>query len=154
MDKALIAEIAGNYLKDSDKYLVDVKLEPGDRIVVEIDGDTPVSIDDCIALTKHIESVCDRDVEDYELEVGSAGISQPFKILRQYQKAVGREVEILLKTGKKQAGILKATDENAIVLTVQKQVKPEGAKRKTTVEEDLSFGYNEIKYTKYIIKLK
>ncbi|MDR1526227.1 MAG: ribosome assembly cofactor RimP [Dysgonamonadaceae bacterium] len=153
MDKVIVAEIVESYLKNSDTYLVDVKLEPGDRIVVEIDGDTPVSIDDCIALTKHIESVFNRDVEDYELEVGSAGISKPFKVLRQYQNAVGREVETLLKTGKKHAGMLKAMDENAIVLTVQKQIKPEGSKRKTTIEEDLSFAYNDIKYTKYIIKL-
>ena len=153
MDKTLVAEIVENYLKNSDKYLIDVKLEPGDRVVVEIDGDTPVSIDDCIALTRHIESQFDRDAEDFELEVGSAGISQPFKVLRQYRNAVGREVETLLKTGKKYSGILKAANENAIVLTVTKQIKPEGAKRKTTVEEDLSFDYNEIKYTKNIIRL-
>ncbi|MDR0542194.1 MAG: ribosome assembly cofactor RimP [Dysgonamonadaceae bacterium] len=153
MDKAFIAEITGNYLKDSDKYLVEVKLEPGDRIVVEMDGDTPVSIDDCIALTRYIESQLNREVEDYELEVGSAGISQPFKVLRQYRNAVKKEVEMLLKTGKKYSGILKAADENAVVLTIQKRIKPEGAKRKTTVEEELTFAYNEIKYTKYVIKL-
>jgi ribosome maturation factor RimP len=153
MDKLFVAEITENYLKNSDKYLVDVRLEPGDRIVVEIGGDTPVSIDDCIALTKYIESQLNRDTEDYELEVGSTGISQPFKVLRQYQNAVGKEVETLLKTGKKYSGILKTTDENGIVLTIQKQVKPEGAKRKITIEEDLTFDYNDIKYTKYIIKL-
>jgi len=153
MDKVLIAEIVENYLKNSDKYLVSVKLEPGDRIVVEIDGDTPVSIGDCIALTKHIESQFDRDSEDFELEVGSAGISGPFKVLRQYRNAVGKEIEILLKTGKKHSGILREANENAVVLTVIKQVKPEGAKRKTTVEEDLGFDYNDIKYTKYIIRL-
>ena len=142
-----------DYLKNSDKYLIDVKLELGSRIVVEVDGDSPVSIDDCVALTKHIESQLDREVEDFELEVGSAGISQPFKVLRQYRNATGREVETLLKTGKKYSGILKTADENAIILTVKKQIKPEGAKRKTTVEEDLTFDYNEIKYTKYIIRL-
>ena len=152
MDKTLVAEIVENYLKNSDKYLVDVKLEVGDRIVVEIDGDTPVSIDDCIALTRHIESQFDREVEDFELEVGSSGISQPFKLLRQYQNAAGREVETLLKNGIKHSGVLKAANENGIVLTVQKQIKPEGAKRKTTVEEDLTFDYSEIKYTKYIIR--
>ena len=153
MDKTYVAEIVENYLKQSDKYLIEVKLEPGDRVVVEIDGDTPVSIDDCIALTKHIESQFDRDVEDFELEVGSAGISQPFKVLRQYRNAVGREVETLLKTGKKHTGILKAANEKAIVLTVKKQIKPEGAKRKTTVEEALSFDYSEIKQTKYVIQI-
>ncbi|MDR2805953.1 MAG: ribosome assembly cofactor RimP [Dysgonamonadaceae bacterium] len=153
MDKVFVAEITENYLKNSDKYLVDVRLEPGDRVVIEIAGDTPVSIDDCIALTKYIESQLDSDAENYELEVGSIGISQPFKMLRQYRNAMGKEVETLLKTGKKYSGILKTADENGIVLTIQKQIKPEGAKRKMTVEENLTLDYNDIKYTKYIIKL-
>jgi ribosome maturation factor RimP len=119
---------------------------------VEIDSDTSVSIDDCVALSRHIESFLDRDVEDYELEVGSAGISQAFRVLRQYKKAIGQEVEVLLKTGKKQTGILKAADEEQITLTIEKQVKPEGAKRKMTVPEDWTATYSEIKYTKNKIK--
>jgi ribosome maturation factor RimP len=154
IEKALVKEIVEDYLKNSDKYLTDVKVEPGDRIIVEIDGDESVSIDDCIALTKYIESKLDRDVEDYELEVGSAGISSPYKVLRQYKKNTGKEVETLLKSGLKYAGILKEAGENAIILTVEKQVKPEGAKRKITVEEDLTFTFDEIKYTKNIIRFK
>jgi ribosome maturation factor RimP len=153
MDKAFVAERVENYLKGTDKFPIDVRLEAGDRIVVEIDGDRPVSIDDCIELSRYLESQLNRDAEDYELEVGSVGISQPFRVARQYRNAVGKEVEVLLKGGKKYSGVLKATDEQAMVLTVKKQVKPEGAKRKTTVEEDLTFDFNTIKYTKNIIKL-
>jgi ribosome maturation factor RimP len=153
IEKAVVKEIIEDYLRDSDNYLTDLKIEPGDRIVVEIDNDQSVSIDDCAALAKYIESRLDRDVEDYELEVGSAGISQAFKTLRQYKKNTGKEVETLLKAGKKYAGILKEVDEDKIVLTIEKQVKPEGAKRKITVKEDLTFAYSEIKYTKNIIKL-
>jgi ribosome maturation factor RimP len=153
MNKEFVAEKIEGYLKDSDQYLVDVRLEAGDRVVVEIGGDRPVSIDDCIALTRYIESQFDRDKEDYELEVGSVGISQPFRVLRQYQNAVGKEVETLLTTGKKLAGVLKAANENEIVLTIKKQFKPEGAKRKITVEEDLNINLSTIKYTKNIIKI-
>ncbi|MDR0866062.1 MAG: ribosome assembly cofactor RimP [Candidatus Symbiothrix sp.] len=153
MDSNVVRDLVEGYLKDSDKYLVEVTIQPGNKIIVEMDSDQSVSIDDCVALTKQIESQLDRDVEDYELEVGSAGISQPFKVLRQYRKYIGKEVETLLKDGKKYTGILKEADENKIILTVEKQIKPEGAKRKVTVEEDLSFAYDEIKYTKYIIKL-
>jgi ribosome maturation factor RimP len=153
MNEAHITELVEGYLKGSDRYPTDVRLEPGERIVVEIDGDTPVSIDDCTALSEYIESQLDRDVEDYELEVGSAGISAPFKTLRQYRNAVGKAVEILQKNGEKCSGALKSADEKGVVLAVQKQVKPEGAKRKVTIEEDVFFCFNEIKYTKYIIKL-
>jgi ribosome maturation factor RimP len=152
--KIVVEEITEIFLRDSDKYLVGVEVSPNNRIVVEIDSDGAVSIDDCIALTRHIESCLDREVEDYELEVSSAGISQPFKLLRQYRKNKGNEVEVLAKNGKKYLGILKEADDNAFVLTIIRQVKPEGAKRKIDIEEDLTFTYDEIKHTKYIIRFK
>jgi ribosome maturation factor RimP len=154
IEKTVVQEIAEEFLKDTENYLVDIDVKPGNVIVVEIDNDCAVSIDDCVALNRFIESRLDRDVEDYELEVGSSGLSQPFKHLRQYKKNTGKEVEILLKNGKKQSGRLKDVTENQIIITVEKQVKPEGAKRKTTVDEDLVVAYDEIKYTKNIIRFK
>lgn len=154
IDKSAVVEIINDFLKDSENYLVRLDIKPNNTIVVEIDNDESVSIDDCTALSKHIESKLDRDVEDYELEVGSYGISQPFLILRQYSKNIGNEVEVLTKSGKKLSGILKEADEKGFSLTVEKQTKPEGAKRKITIEEDISFLYDEIKYTKYIIRFK
>ncbi|MDL2223723.1 ribosome assembly cofactor RimP [Bacteroidales bacterium OttesenSCG-928-M06] len=156
IDKKTVIEIVESYLTESGPYLVDVEVKPDNRIVVDIDSDNEksVSIEDCIALTKHIESKLDREVEDYELEVGSVGLSQPFKVLRQYKKNIGNEVEVLLKDGKKYSGVLKDADTDRIILTVEKQIKPEGAKRKVTVEEDLLFHYHEIKFTKYIIRFK
>jgi ribosome maturation factor RimP len=142
------------YLKNSDKYLVETTIQADNKIVVEIDSDRFITIDDCVALTKYIESQFDRNIEDYELEVGSVGIAQPFKMFRQYKKNIGNEVEILLKERKKYTGILKEADENKIILTIEKQVKPEGSKRKITQKEDLTFTYNEIKYTKNIIRFK
>lgn len=149
-----IKELVEGKLQSTDYFLVDVEVKPGNLIVVEIDHDEAVSIDDCAALSKFIESHLDREQEDFELEVGSAGITSPFKVLRQYQKNVGNEVEVLLKQGIKQTGVLKSCDEQGIVLTIEKKEKPEGAKRKVTVEEDLSYRYDEIKYTKYIIRFK
>jgi ribosome maturation factor RimP len=152
IEKSIVEEIINNFLENSENYLVGLELKPDNTIIVEIDNDQAVSIDDCIALSRFIESKLDRDKEDYELEVGSAGISQPFKLIRQYKKNKGKEVETLLKNGKKYRGVLKEADENRFILTVEKQVKPEGAKRKITVEEEMSFIYNEIKYTKNIIR--
>jgi ribosome maturation factor RimP len=75
-------------------------------------------------------------------------------VLRQYKKNRGREVEALLKSGKKYSGILKEADEDKVVLTIEKQVKPEGAKRKITEKEEITLAYHEIKYTKNIIRFK
>ena len=141
-----------DFLKSSDNYPVAVDIRPDNTIVVEIDNDQAVSIDDCIALSSYIESKLDREKEDYALEVSSAGIDQAFKIQRQYRKNIGNEIEVLAKTGMKYIGVLKAVDEDKIVLIVRKQIKHEGAKRKVTVEEDLVFLYEEIKYAKYNFK--
>ncbi len=154
IDKDLVVNLVGEKLTSSSNYLVDVSVKPGNVIVVEIDNDEAVCIDDCVELSRYLEEHLDRDVEDFELEVGSAGITSPFKVLRQYIKNVGNEVEVLLTTGTKLTGVLKSADEMGIVLTVKKQVKPEGAKRKVILEEDLLFTYSEIKYTKYLIRLK
>ncbi|MDR0546090.1 MAG: ribosome assembly cofactor RimP [Dysgonamonadaceae bacterium] len=153
IEKTKVKEIVEAYFPVSDLYLTDIQVEPGNRIVVEIDSDTAVSIDDCVALTRFIESQLNRDAEDYELEVGSAGISQTFKVLRQYKKNIGREIEVLSKAGKKQTGILESAGEEQFVIRTTKQVKLEGAKRKSLVEEDITFRYDEIKFAKCVIKI-
>ncbi len=154
IDKRVIEQLVEEKLASSSNYLVSVEVQPGNIIVVEIDNDDAVSIDDCVELSRYIEEHLDRDAEDFELEVGSAGITSPFKVLRQYKKNIGNEVEVLTKNGVKLTGLLKSADEEGFVVTVTKQVKPEGAKRKVTIEEDLPYTYNEIKYTKYLIRFK
>ncbi|MCD7976722.1 MAG: ribosome assembly cofactor RimP [Tannerellaceae bacterium] len=154
IERNIVVQLAEEKLSSGDNYLVDVVIKPGNLIVVEIDNDEAVSIDDCVELSRYLEEHLDREAEDFELEVGSAGITFPFKVLRQYLKYVGKEVEILLKSGVKLTGILKSADENGLVVTVEKKVKPEGAKRKVTMEEDLSYTFDEIKYTKYLIRFK
>ena len=154
IEKNVISQWVEEKLASSGNYLVDVVIKPGNLIVVEIDNDEGVNIDDCAELSRYIEAHLDREEEDFELEVGSAGITSPFKVLRQYIKNIGTEVEVQLKNGTKWKGLLKSADEHGIVLTVEKQVKPEGKKRKVTIQEDLSYTFDEIKYTKYIIRFK
>lgn len=154
IDKRVIEQLVEEKLASSSNYLVSVEVQPGNIIVVEIDNDDAVSINDCVELSRYIEEHLDRDAEDFELEVGSAGITSPFKVLRQYKKNIGNEVEVLTKNGVKLTGLLKSADEEGFVVTVTKLVKPEGAKRKVTIEEDLPYTYNEIKYTKYLIRFK
>ena len=139
-------------LEGSDLYLVDVKVNPGNLIEVEIDSDNPVSIEECEKLTREIEKEFDRDKEDYTLEVGSAGITSPFKVRRQYQKYIGQEVETLTKEGKKLSGLLKSAGENDFTISVKEKVKKPDQKRPVIEEVDHTFGYDEVKYTKYILK--
>ena len=113
IDKNVVARIVEEWLEDKSYFLVDVNVSPDDKIVVEIDHAEGVWIDDCVELSRYIESKLSREEEDYELEVGSAGIGQPFKVLQQYVAHVGCEVEVLDKTGKKWTGVLAdANEEN------------------------------------------
>lgn len=154
IDKNEIIRLTEEWLASSANYLVDVQVKPGNQIVIEIDNDEFVGIDDCVSLSRYVENGLDRDKEDFELEVGSAGITSPFKVFRQYTKTVGREVEVLLTKGVKVTGTLKFADENGIVVVVEKLVKPEGAKRKMLVEEEQAYSFNEIKCTKYLLRVK
>ena len=152
--KNVVSGIVNEWLEDKEYFLVDIEVTPDNKIVVEIDHAEGVWIDDCVEISRFIESKLDREEEDFELEVGSAGIGQPFKVLQQYLIHIGKDVEVLTKEGKKMVGILKEANEENFTLTVQKKVKPEGAKRPKLVDEDITFVYSEIKYTKYIISFK
>ena len=154
IQKELITQLVEEFIADTEHFIVDVKVTPDNGIVVEIDSEKGVDIEYCAELSRFIESKFDREVEDFDLEVGSAGLGSPFKVLKQYQKNIGNEVEILTKEGKKFSAMLKDATEESFTVTVTKQVKPEGAKRKVTVEEDVVFPYNEVKYTKYLIRFK
>lgn len=152
--KDAVSQIVESYLSTTDYYLVDLHITNDNRIQIEIDSFDGVSIDFCVQVSKYVESQLDREKEDFELEVSSAGLTEPFKVLKQYEKNFGNEVEVLTKDGRKLTGILTQATTDFFVLEVEKTVKPEGAKRKTTVVEQLNFNYSDIKYTKYIIRFK
>ena len=154
IEKKTVCQIVEEWLEGKDYFLVEVTVSPDDKIVVEIDHAEGVWIEDCVELSRYIESKLKREEVDYELEVGSAGIGQPFKVLQQYYIHIGQEVEVMTKGGQKLTGILKDADEEKFTVTVQKKVKLEGSKRPKLVEEDETFTYEQIKYTKYLISFK
>ena len=154
ISKDSVYQIVEQFIVDKNYYLVDVKVTPDNRISVEIDSFDGVTIKFCMEVNRHIESQLDREVEDYELEVSSAGLTEPFKVLKQYEKNLGNEVEVLTKSGKKVSGLLVEVSEKEFSLEIEKTEKPEGAKRKITVTENLTFLYEDIKTTKYIIRFK
>ena len=154
IDKNKVTRIVEEWLEGKDYFLVDVTISPDDKIVVEIDHAEGVWIDDCVELSRYIESKLNRDEEDYELEVGSAGIGQPFKVFQQYTIHVGKDVEVMDKAGKKWTGVLSEANTDNFTVIVTVKVKPEGAKRPKLVEQTVTFTYDEIKYTKYLISFK
>lgn len=141
-------KIIEQYLQDTDKFVVELKVKTGNNITVLIDSDTGITIDDCVALTRHIESQYDREVEDYNLMVASAGLGQPLKMLRQYVKIFGKEVEVELLDKTVIKGTLLAADDEKITIKVKSKVKKE------VIEEDRVIPYSLIKHTKEVISFK
>ena len=152
--KDTVIQLVESFLLNTEYYLVDVKVSNSNNILVEIDSFEGVSIDFCVDLNRHIEANLDREKEDYELQVSSAGLTEPFKVLKQYEKNIGNEVEVNTRDNKKLVGILKSFDSEKITLEQEKQVKPEGAKRKITVQEEITILFENIKTTKHIIRFK
>ncbi|WP_024989780.1 ribosome assembly cofactor RimP [Segatella albensis] len=154
IDKNVVKKLVDEWLQDKEYFLVDIQISQDDRIVVEIDHADGVWIEDCAELSKYIEEHLDREEEDFELEVGSAGLGQPFKVEQQYLNNIGKEVEVLTAEGKKIQGVLKSVDGNDFVVTVNEKVKVEGKKRPVKMDVDHTFQMDNIKYTKYLISFK
>ena len=154
INKDTVRSIVEEWLDGKEYFLVDIEISPDDRIVVEIDHADGVWIEDCVELSRFIEDHLSRDEEDYELEVGSAGLGQPFKVAQQYHCFVGKDVEVLDADGKKYKGVLKAVDGNDFTVTVQEKQKVEGKKRPQLVDTDHTVQMDKVKYTKYLINFK
>ncbi|HPD43527.1 MAG TPA: ribosome assembly cofactor RimP, partial [Dysgonamonadaceae bacterium] len=116
INRDVIRELVEAFLKESNNYLVDIIVYPGNSIMVEIDNDEGVAINDCEALSRYIESNLDREIEDFDLTISSAGLTSPFKTTRQYKKYIGKEIETLTKKGEKLKGTLKEADDTGFTL--------------------------------------
>lgn len=154
IDKNIVKTLVDEWLQDKEYFLVDIQITPDDRIVVEIDHADGVWIEDCVELSRFIEERLSRDEEDYELEVGSAGLGQPFKVAQQYVNFIGKEVEVLDGEGRKVKGTLKSVDGRDFTVTVQEKVKVEGKKRPQLQDVVRTYNMDNVKYTKYLISFK
>lgn len=151
IDKLKIAELVNEKLTE-DQFLVDVTVSASNVIHVMVDSDTGISINQIVEISRFIEGNLDREVEDFELSVFSAGLSEPFTLVRQYKKNAGTEVEVLLTNGQKLSGLLLTVAEDAIELEVTTKEKTEGSKKKELVTRAHHIAYSEIKETKKILK--
>ena len=153
--KDALAGAIANYLNDKGLFLVDIEISKDNDITVAIESsESDVKIENCVDIDHIIGGIFDRDVEDYSLTVTSAGLDQPFKVLEQYIKFIGSEVEVVVKEGGKMKGILTAATEEGFELTTTKMVKVEGSKKKVEQSTVTPFAYDGIKSCKPVIKFK
>ncbi|HWS00016.1 MAG TPA: ribosome assembly cofactor RimP [Prolixibacteraceae bacterium] len=151
ISKGVIQRLAEEKLSDT-MFIVDISVGLGNAISVIIDSDEGLSIDKCIEMSRHIEHQFDREVEDFSLEVSSPGLTQPFKVLRQYLKNLGKEIEIVTAKGDKITGILKSADERSFTAETASNIKVDG--KKTVEIKTVEFSYQDIKSVKPVITFK
>ena len=147
IDVTRVREIAETQMEGTDLFVVEVRVSPANEIVVTVDRDTQVGIDRCVELSRSIEGALDREQEDFELTVMSAGIGQPLKMLRQYRKLIGRPVEVILKDGGKIVVNLTDASESSIAVEYEERVVVEGKKRKQLVTTRRELSLDEVKST-------
>lgn len=140
---------------DNGTFLVDIIINPGNKIIVEIDNEKgATSINDCVSVSRNIEHNLDRDEQDFELEVTSPGLNKPFKVHQQYLKNIGKEVKVIYTEHGSEEGKLISVNDNRIELETSKKQKIEGKKKKEIITETLSIPFTNIKETKIIISFK
>ena len=150
IEKLIEQQIAGK-----DIFLVEVIVKPGNTIQVHVDRPEGISINECVRLSRFLNGELDREVEDYSLEVSSPGLTKPFIVKKQYDKNLGREIEVLLQDGKKLKGPLKKVSDSGIMMQVRQKAASEGSQKKKKlilVEREVKF--EEIKTAKPIISFK
>lgn len=133
----------------NDQFLVDITIGTGNVISVEVDSDMGISIGECVQISRHIEGELDRESEDFALEVTSPGLTKPFKVLRQYLKNIGREVEVVNLAGEKQKGVLKSADLNGFELEIS--VKEKIERVKVIVPKIIVYSFDQVKTVKIVI---
>lgn len=154
INKETIKTLTEEWLQGNEYFLVDVNFAADDRIVIEIDHADGVWIEDCAELSRFLQERLGEELGEYELEVGSAGLGQPFKVAQQYVNHIGDTLEVLQADGKKVQGVLKAVDAPSFTITVQEKQKQEGKKRPVLVDVDKTYQMDEVKYAKYLLAFK
>ncbi len=147
-----IEEIVNAYLANTEYFLVGVTVSKSNVIEVLVDSMKGVDLSYCIELSRHIETFFDRDVEDFEITVASAGISDPFKLLQQYYKFEGKEIEVVTLEGAKFEGVLESVTDAGFELTFEVKELVEGKKRKQLVAKRVPFSYDAVKSARVVIK--
>jgi ribosome maturation factor RimP len=149
-----IKQLVEEKIEGTGNFIVDIRVRPGNKIMIQLDNESNLSISDCVEVSRYVEHQLDRDAEDFELEVSSPGLDQPFRVLRQYRKYLGKEVQVLLNNSQKITGTLLAVDDEGIEVETRSKEKVEGKKSKQLVVTKHRLPFTEVKETRIVITFK
>ncbi|MDR0566165.1 MAG: ribosome assembly cofactor RimP [Prevotellaceae bacterium] len=149
-----IAQVVEKFIAGSDLFLVDITVSPFNDVEVVVDKPSGLTVEDCADVSRAVEAAFDRDKEDFALTVASPGLGEPLKILPQYRKALGKEVEILLKSGAKLTATLTEATTEKIAVEYAKMEAVEGKKRKQPVACAQALQLADVKWVKLVVGKK
>ena len=144
----IIRDIVLSVTSNTAIFLVDIRVDSANKISVEVDKPEGVTIEECVMISRAIESGLNRETEDFELEVSSPGLNLPFKVMEQYRKNCGRQVNVVKRDGQKIIGILQHVDDEGIILEIETKIREAGQKRSKTVMQTVAIKFSDIKTTK------
>ncbi len=152
ISKEKVLQLIANTLEEKNIFVVSLSISPANSIRLFVDSMEGVKIEDCVRLSRDIEHNLDREAEDFELEVSSAGLDMPLQVKQQYLKNIGREVEFFDKDGKKCQGSLVAANDTHFSVEQTRKVTVEGKKKKQLLVETVHLAYDEVSKVKIVIK--
>lgn len=153
IDKAIVQRLVEEKLENK-MFLVEITVNERNVINIYVDSYDGLTIDQCVAVSRHVEHSLDREEEDFELQVSSPGLSEKFKVKEQYYKYVGRLVEVVVSDDIKLEGTILEADDEGITLETSVREIPDGHKKKQLVIKQHNFKYDEIKSAKAVISFK
>ena len=149
IDKEHIQGLVEEFIKGTGLFLVAVKVSSANRITVLADRKESITIEECVAIHRHIEKNLDREKEDFELQVSSPGLDLPFGVIEQYYKNEGRKVEVTDNDGTKYTGLLRNVTEGGFELETEIKIKGKARELK-----EISFNFDQVKTTRVILTIK
>ena len=153
INKDTVTRLVRQQIQGTDLFIVDIHVSHSNDVKILVDSDKGVSLQECIDLSRAIERSLDREKDDFHLEVSSPGLSEALKVLPQYLKNIGREVEILTSEGTKHHGKLKQVSDKGVVIEEKKKIKGEKKRPEIKImERELDFDH--ILSTKVMITFK
>ena len=130
-------------------FLVEMKMVPGNQITVLLDADNGITIENCTRINrplyKFIEEMDFFPDGNFSLEVSSPGVDKPLHLFRQYQKNIGRTVEVILNDGERFEGKLTQINEEHIIIEEQT------GKGKKMITKTSTILFNQIKHTTVLV---
>jgi len=154
IDRQTVLSAVEEAIKGSDLFIVDVNVSADKSIAIEIDSPEDLDIDTCTTLTRRIKELLPAELEDYDLEVGSAGLTAPFKVRRQWEKNLGNEIELLTNDGRKLTATLVSLGEESFTIGYQVKEKLPGEKRPKLVDKQEEILFTNVKKANYLLRFK